>query len=65
MCPYVCCGRRAMRRRRACDRDIERCECANDHACVTCDRVRDGRIKRDGCYVTDAPLSLSHTHKYK
>ena len=33
-------------------------------ACVTCDRARDGRIERDGCCVTDAPLSLSHTHKY-
>ena len=31
-------------------------------ACVTCDRARDGRIERDGCCVTDAPLSLSHTH---
>ena len=34
MCPYVCCGGRAMWRRCACDRDIERCECANDHAWV-------------------------------
>ena len=38
-------------------------------ACVACDRARDGRIERDGCCVTDAPLSvylspslsLSHT----
>ena len=30
-------------------------------ACVTCDCARDGRIERDGCCVTDAPLSLSHT----
>ena len=28
-------------------------------ACVTCDRARDGRIERDGCCVTDGPLSLS------
>ena len=34
MCPYVCCGGRAMWRRWACDTDIERCECANDHAWV-------------------------------
>ena len=34
MCPYVCCGGRAMWRRCACDTDIERCECANDHAWV-------------------------------
>ena len=36
-------------------------------ACVTCDRARDGRIERDGCCVTDAPLSLSlsHTHTSK
>ena len=44
-------------------------------ACVACDRARDGRIKRDGCCVTDAPLSvslslslspsLSHTHTSK
>jgi len=34
MCPYVCCGRRAMWRRCACHRDIERCKCANDHAWV-------------------------------
>ena len=35
-------------------------------ACVTCDRARDGRIERDGCCVTDAPLSLSlsHTHTH-
>ncbi len=34
--------------------------------CVTCDRARDGRIERDGCCVTDAPLSLSlsHTHTH-
>jgi hypothetical protein len=32
-------------------------------ACVTCDCVRDGRIERDGCCVTDAPLSLTHTQK--
>ena len=32
-------------------------------ACVACDRARDGRIERDGCCVTDAPLSLSHTSK--
>ena len=31
-------------------------------AYVACDRARDGRIERDGCCVTDAPLSLSHTH---
>ena len=31
-------------------------------ACVACDRARDGRIERDGCCVTDAPLSLSLTH---
>ena len=34
-------------------------------ACVTCDRARDGRIERDGCCVTDAPLSLSLTHTHK
>ena len=34
MCPYVCCGGRAVWRRCACDTDIERCECANDHAWV-------------------------------
>ena len=42
-------------------------------ACVACDRARDGRIERDGCCVTDAPLSvslspslsLSHTHTSK
>ena len=37
--------------------------------CVACDRARDGRIERDGCCVTDAPLSvslsLSHTHTSK
>ena len=33
-------------------------------ACVACDRARDGRIERDGCCVTDAPLSLSHTHTH-
>ena len=27
-------------------------------ACVACDRARDERIERDGCCVTDAPLSL-------
>ena len=32
-------------------------------ACVACDRARDGRIERDGCCVTDAPLS--HTHIIK
>ena len=42
-------------------------------ACVACDRARDGRIERDGCCVTDAPLSVSvspslsltHTHRHK
>ena len=34
MCPYVCCGRRAIWIRCACDRDIERYECANNHAWV-------------------------------
>ena len=42
-------------------------------ACVACDRARDGKIERDGCCVTDAPLSLSpslslslsHTHTSK
>ena len=66
--------------KRLCVRDRERCAglevgragrgCQNVHvdACVTCDRARDGRIERDGCCVTDAPLSLSlslslsHTH---
>ena len=31
-------------------------------ACVACDRARDGRIERDGCCVTDAPLSVSLSH---
>ena len=38
-------------------------------AYVACDRARDGRIERDGCCVTDAPLSVSlppsHTHTSK
>ena len=34
-------------------------------ACVTCDRARDGEIERDGCYVTDAPLSHTHTYTSK
>jgi len=40
--------------------------------CVACDRARAVRIERDGCCVTDAPvsvslslpLSLSHTHTH-
>ena len=38
------------------------CQNGSVDACVACDRARDGRIERDGCCVTDAPLSLSHTH---
>lgn len=62
--------------KRLCVRDRERCAglevgrgrvrvstCALD-ACVTCDRARDGRIKRDGCCVMDAPLSHTHTHTH-
>ena len=59
---------------RLCVRDRERCAglevgrgrvrgqnvCVD--ACVTCDRARDGRSERDGCCVTDDPLSLSLAH---
>ena len=57
--------------KRLCVRDRERCaglEVGRGQlrlskcACVTCDRARDGRIERDGCCVTAAPLSHTHTH---
>ena len=40
------------------------CQNVRVDACVACDRARDGRIERDGCCVTDAPLSLSLTHTH-
>ena len=41
------------------------CQNVRVDAYVACDRARNRRIERDGCCVTDAPLSLSHTHTHK
>ena len=64
MCPYVCCGGRAMWRRCACDRDIERCECANYHAWV---RHRQMPIHcvymRERCACPYSRIVFTHTQK--